>query len=105
MRAGVRLKPPARASNAEEAIQIARSYSSTIDLLITDVEMPGMDGLELAKKVAALRPRIRIVYMSGGMTQEQWCESQKVQSGSFFLQKPFRMDELKKLSSTILAER
>jgi DNA-binding NtrC family response regulator len=66
--------------------------------------MPGMDGLELATKIAALGPAIRIVYMSAGMTQEEWCESQDVQSGSFFLQEPFRMDDLKKLISTILAE-
>ena len=91
------------ASSAAEAIQIVRSHPGTIDLLLTDLEMPGMSGWELAKTIAVLKPGIRIVYMSAGMTKVEWRESQGVQSGSFFLQKPFRVDELKTLISTILA--
>ena len=83
-----------QASSAGEAIHIVLKFSSRVDLLLTDIEMPGMNGMELAKEVVALKRGIRIVYMSAGMTEEEWRESERVQSGSFFLQKPFRSQVL-----------
>jgi CheY-like chemotaxis protein len=53
------------ACNVEEAIQIARGRKATIDLLLTDVVMPGMDGTALAKKIGSLHPETKVLYMTG----------------------------------------
>src|SRR5437773_8551166 len=56
-------------SNATEAIHTARSHTGTIDLLLTDVEMPGMSGWDLAPEIAGLKPGIRILYMSAAVSK------------------------------------
>jgi len=53
------------AASGAEALQIAREHSEPIDLLLTDVVMPGMNGAILAQEMRGLRPDIRILYMSG----------------------------------------
>ena len=55
---------PISASSAVEALDRSRDFEGEIHLLLTDVVMPGMDGLTLAKHVAAERPRIRVLIMS-----------------------------------------
>jgi two-component system cell cycle sensor histidine kinase/response regulator CckA len=83
------------ASNAAEATHIARSHPGTIDLLLTDVEMPGMSGWESANKIADLKPGIRILYMSAGISLKDWKDHKKKPVGTYFIQKPFRLEELK----------
>ena len=53
------------ACNGMEAVEIAREYSGTINLLLTDMVMPGMNGRAVAEKVGQLHPGIKIGYMSG----------------------------------------
>ena len=53
------------AADGPEAIGLVREYDGPIDLLITDVIMPGMMGHEVAAEIGALRPSTRIMYMSG----------------------------------------
>ncbi|HET9400180.1 MAG TPA: PAS domain S-box protein [Candidatus Acidoferrales bacterium] len=53
------------AANGAEALEKARAYGRTIDLLVTDVVMPEMGGIELAQRLSALRPGISIIYTSG----------------------------------------
>ena len=53
------------ARGGEEAIEIAQHHPSSIDLLLTDMVMPGMRGHEVARSLAAARPGIRVIYMSG----------------------------------------
>ena len=53
------------ASSGEEALKVASSYLGTIHLLLTDVVMPGMKGPELAGRLRALRPGLRVLLMSG----------------------------------------
>jgi DNA-binding NtrC family response regulator len=92
------------AANAAEAIHTAESHPGTIDLLLTDVEMPGMSGWHLAPKIARLRPGIRILYMSAGISLQVWNESKEKPVGAYFIQKPFRLEELKPILKAIFDE-
>jgi CheY-like chemotaxis protein len=61
-RRGYRVLP---AASGEEAIKLASAYEGTIHLLLTDVVMPGMKGPELAERLRAMRPGIKVLLMSG----------------------------------------
>ena len=52
------------AQSGEEAISIAQEYAAPLDLVLTDVRMPGMSGPELVEALLKLRPGIRVMYMS-----------------------------------------
>jgi two-component system, cell cycle sensor histidine kinase and response regulator CckA len=81
------------ASNAFEALEIAGKTPDTIDLLLTDVVMPGMGGRALADKLNALRPGIRVLYMSG-YTDGAVATHGVLESGITILRKPFTRTEL-----------
>jgi hypothetical protein len=53
------------ASSGDEAIKVAAGHGGTIDLLLTDVVLPGMTGRDVAERIAAARPGIHVVFMSG----------------------------------------
>jgi len=53
------------AQNGREAVRLLGERSGRLHLLLTDMIMPGMDGLELAKRVRAERPHVRVIWMSG----------------------------------------
>lgn len=75
------------ASSSLDALEIARWQGAVIDVLLTDIVMPGLRGPELARQVAALHPKVQIIFMSGyaeGLPEAQLPE------GSVFLQKPFQ---------------
>ncbi|MBW3598680.1 MAG: response regulator [Planctomycetes bacterium] len=76
------------AADGEEAAEICESYEGTIDLVLTDVVMPGIGGRELGRRVAVLRPGAKLVYMSilAGDAAVEYGVSTASES---FLQKPF----------------
>ena len=76
------------AESVHDAAEIGRRYGSAIHLLLTDVVMPGMNGPELARQLAATRPEIKVLYMSG-YTGQSFSGAGALESGSHFLQKPF----------------
>jgi two-component system cell cycle sensor histidine kinase/response regulator CckA len=92
------------ASNAAEAMDAARSHQGAIDLLLTDMEMPRMSGWKLATKLVRSRPETRILYMSAGISFEEWNDHKEKPIGTYFIQKPFRLEELKTLVLAILSE-
>ncbi len=76
------------ALNPEDAVRLAGKYGAEIHLLLTDVVMPGMSGRELAKKLTARHPNLRVLYMSG-YTYNVIAENGTLEEGLSFLQKPF----------------
>lgn len=74
-----------------DALELARSHPGQIDVLLTDIVMPGLRGPDVAKQVSELRPGIHVIYMSG--SAEGLPETQ-VPPGVHFLQKPFRFASL-----------
>jgi CheY-like chemotaxis protein len=82
-----------QASSAEQAIEAAERFSERIDLLLTDVIMPGMSGRRLAEEVLSRRPQTRIVYMTG-YTDDMVVQHRVLEPGVQLLQKPFSKVEL-----------
>ena len=80
------------AANAAEALQQCTGSARRIDLLLTDVVMPGTGGIELAKSVADLLPDIKVIYMSG--YSDRAIDVAQFRSGGILLQKPFGLDTL-----------
>jgi len=78
-----------------DALEVNRNYAKTIDLLLTDIVMPGMGGRALAEELGRLRPEIKIVYMSGYTGQAVGSQG-PVEPGSFYLHKPFTREALTK---------
>jgi two-component system cell cycle sensor histidine kinase/response regulator CckA len=81
------------ADNGKEALQIARAFSGPIDLLLTDVIMPGMGGKQLAEQLTGLRPATKVLYMSG-YPDDGIVKSGILGSGMAFLEKPFTREML-----------
>ncbi len=81
------------AKGGEEAIAICQQYEGAIDLLLTDVVMPQMSGPELAARIASLRPRMKILFMSG-YTDSAVLHNSVLDPTLAYIQKPFTMDSL-----------
>jgi CheY-like chemotaxis protein len=81
------------AGSGAEAIKMAAEYLEPIHLLLTDVVMPRMSGPELANRLTAARPEMRVVYMSG-YTDDAIVHYGVLEPGTFFIEKPFSRDVL-----------
>src|SRR5208337_5260104 len=76
-----------------QAILLAQDHPGDIDLLITDVVMPEMNGRELAEKLSAIRPDLKCLYMSG-YTADLIAHHGILDEGLNFIQKPFGSNDL-----------
>jgi PAS domain S-box-containing protein len=90
------------AAGGEEAIQISASYSGKISLLLTDVVMPNMSGRQVADHLLAIRPDLKVLYLSG-YTDTTVVHHGVLEKGLDFLPKPFSRDVLAKKIREILA--
>jgi signal transduction histidine kinase/CheY-like chemotaxis protein len=75
------------------ALELAAAHEGTIDLLVTDAIMPGMHGAELAERLLAARPAVRVLYVSG-FTEHSVIQQGVVGPGVAFLPKPFGPPDL-----------
>jgi CheY-like chemotaxis protein len=80
------------AANADEALRLVEEHPS-IDVVLTDVVMPGVSGPELIGRLAEQRPGLRVIYMSG-YTDEGIVHHGVLKPGIAFLQKPFTFETL-----------
>ncbi len=81
------------AADGEHALRIAGGYPARIDLLLTDLVMPGMSGRAVADSLRRLQPGISVLYMSG-YTDDAVVRRGVLARGTAFLQKPFSSQEL-----------
>jgi two-component system chemotaxis response regulator CheY len=87
--------------DVERAVQIFRSVPQ-IDLLVTDLYMPGRSGMELARELKVIRNDVPVLLISGGTLEEKQ-EAGLQKEGWSFLAKPFRLPELLAAVHRILA--
>jgi two-component system cell cycle sensor histidine kinase/response regulator CckA len=76
------------ASRGADALSLLKSHHGRVDVLLTDVVMPGMSGRDLAREALALRPDLRVVYISG-YSEDTIVNNGILEVGSAFIQKPF----------------
>lgn len=91
------------AKDGEEALSIFQDRLAHIDLVVTDYAMPRMTGLQLKEKIAALRPGMKFLLISGyaeGVVEDS---SQQNLNGGDFLEKPFLPEELARKVREILS--
>ena len=73
------------AGNAEAAMQISRNHPGHIDLLLADIEMPGMGGFDLYGQISKERQGIKVIFMAGDLQGREQVAMNRLP----FLQKPF----------------
>jgi len=79
------------AASGSEALEACRRHEGPVDLLVTDVVMPGMNGSELAERIGTLYPAAHVLFISG-YTGGALVEHGVLRDGTNFLQKPFSPD-------------
>ena len=81
------------ASDGKDALRFGREHGGPIHALVTDIVMPGMSGLELARRHLSLHPKSKVLYMSG-YTDDSLVRQNGFEQDAVFLQKPFSMETL-----------
>ncbi|QNH77701.1 response regulator [Pseudomonas protegens] len=84
------------ADGSDAALQLLEDAGQGIDLLMTDVGLPGMNGRELAERARRLRPQLPVLFASG------YAESIDVPAGMAVIGKPFSIDQLRDKVRSIL---
>lgn len=91
-------------ADGEEALALYLAYPGTIDVLLSDVSMAGIDGPELAKRLVAAQPDIKIAFMSGHRASAN-LQRDNIGADSIFIQKPFDPDDLVRRIGELIEER
>jgi len=89
------------AENGEAGMAAAARHDGRIDLVITDVVMPGISGRELVQKLAQIRPDAKVLYLSG-YTKDAIISEGTIERGAAFLQKPFTLQTLSRKVREVL---
>jgi two-component system cell cycle sensor histidine kinase/response regulator CckA len=91
------------AGGGAEAVELEQTHTGTIDLLLTDIVMPGLSGPDLAREFAARRPRAKVLYMSAFNVVDFAHHTISVDLGVSILTKPFTLDALERKVRELLA--
>jgi two-component system, cell cycle sensor histidine kinase and response regulator CckA len=93
------------AVDGNEALQMAGAYPDPIHLLVTDLVMPNIGGRELAQRLTPLRPRMKVLFMSGYSEHSALdSENEEMDPSATILQKPFSLDALARNVRRVLDE-
>lgn len=85
------------------ALMTCRVYDADIDILLTDLGLPGVSGGELSRSAAAVRPGMKVVYVSG-VPEEIAVKRGLIKAGSPFISKPYTADVLAGTLRSVLAQ-
>jgi YesN/AraC family two-component response regulator len=88
------------AAHGIDALSVAAAHGGRIDLLLTDIVMPYMNGRDLAVQMAVLRPATKVLFVSG--YTDHVAARQELAAGAPFLQKPFTPDALARKIRSVL---
>ena len=81
------------AESGEEALEVLKDTKTHVDLVVSDVVMPGLDGPSWVKEARKTRPELKVVFVSG-YSEENFSENESHIPNSIFLPKPFSLDQL-----------
>lgn len=81
------------ANSSDQALRLMGNSAPAIDLLLTDVVMPGMNGIHLAKRLTQLHPGLKVLFMSG-YSEAAISSPEEMTDGRHFIQKPFSLESL-----------
>jgi len=88
-------------SHPKEGIEVCQQQCGHIDLLLTDVVMPGMNGRDMANRIREIMPELRVVFMSG-YTEHVLVSEGQVDPKFEYLQKPFTLKTLTRKLAQVL---
>jgi CheY-like chemotaxis protein len=91
-------------AHPEEGIAVCERYPGRIDLLLTDVVMPGMNGREMANRILETLPELSVVFMSG-YTEQVLRRERQMDAPFEYLQKPFTLLALTQKLAMVLDDR
>jgi len=92
------------AGTPQDALAVCEKKETPIDLLITDVVMPGISGTELRHKIEAIRPGMKVLFMSG-YTSHIIVDRGMLEEGVHFIQKPFSAEDLARKVRDVIGDR
>lgn len=92
-------------TDPRHALRLARTHPGPLDLLVTDIVMPLMNGMQLATEVQALRPDVKILLISAYRTKETDEYRMRLGLRGLFLDKPFTIAALTAAARALLADR
>ena len=91
------------AGDPQEAIAVCRDHPSEIDILVTDLGLPGVSGGELSRSATELRPSMRVVYISG-LPKEIAVADGLIEPAALLVKKPFSTELLIEALRAVLSE-
>ena len=91
------------AADSHEAVEACRNHQGDIDVLLTDLGLPGVSGGDLARTASEMRPGMRVVYISG-LPKEVAVDKGLIGIDARLVKKPFTSEALVETLRTVLAE-